>query len=381
MAHRDLYESLVRYYEFQMGRLPHRNELKAALQATLSEEDLKVFFLLPFLGMISEPKLVKKAARARIHPEDLVRTARGLIPEGIVDSYVPAAGRVYGRAPFIALLEFQVRLKAGSPMRDVCTKIMNAFIEGAVQALPTRTPYYRVLPVEGAITTPSKTRVLPVNVVVPDPREVLPIDVVSEMVKAEPLIVVSDCYCRSAKNLAGEGCSHPLETCFYFNELAMVKLEAGYGRRVELGEALSILRTCEGAGLVHNVSNCEGRIQTLCNCCACSCEVMKAVVRGQTNAGAPSRYRSTPVEGRCTLCGACIATCPVRAISIDGGRFSQDAERCIGCGQCVSRCPEQALRMTLRERPARIYPDNDALFRRINLEAAVGLVGRKLRGK
>ncbi|MDI7277785.1 MAG: 4Fe-4S binding protein, partial [Anaerolineae bacterium] len=188
-------------------------------------------------------------------------------------------------------------------------------------------------------------------------------------------------YCRATKRLVGEDCGHPLETCFYFNELGMVKLEANYGRRIDVAEALSILRGCEEAGLVHNVSNCEGKIQTLCNCCACSCAVMKAVVRGQTNVGAPSRYRSALLEERCTLCGACIDRCPVRAISAGAQRLSLDTQRCIGCGQCVSRCPEQALHMVLREHPPKIYADNDALFRRINVEAMLGLASRKLLGR
>ena len=381
MAAKDRYESLVRFYEFQLGTVPGRDELKRALQATISERELEVFFLLPFMGMMAEEKLVRKARRAGIARDELLQLARRLIPEGVIDSYVGPAGRLYGRAPFIALLEFQVRLKTDSPLRAVCTRIMNALIEGAVEVLPTRTPYYRVLPVEETVSRPAGTRVVPVNAVVPDPRQVLPIDVVSEMVKNEPLIVVADCYCRATKRLVGEDCGHPLETCFYFNELGMVKLEANYGRRIEVAEALSILRACEEAGLVHNVSNCEGKIQTLCNCCACSCAVMKAVVRGQTNVGAPSRYRSALLEERCTLCGACVDPCPVRAISAGADRLSLDTVRCIGCGQCVSRCPEQALHMVLRERPPKIYADNDALFRRINVEAMLGLASRKLLGR
>ena len=375
---KDPYESLVGFYEFQLGDLPDREALKDALRATLSEQDLQVFFLLPFFGLIGEEKLEKKAARAGLAPDELRRIARRLIPQGVVDSYVGPAGRVYGRAPFIALLEFQVRLQEDSPMRAVCTRIMNAMIEGAVRVIPTRTPYYRVLPVEATITRTEQTRTVPVNVTVPDPREVLPIDVISEMIRDEAPIVVADCYCRATKSLVGEACEHPLETCFYFNELALVKLEAGYARRVSYDQAMAILRECEGAGLVHNVSNCEGQIQTLCNCCACSCAVMKAVVRGQTNVGAPSRYRSVLAEGRCTLCGACSEICPTGAVSLAGGSLRLEAGRCIGCGLCVSRCPEQALHMTLRDRPPKIYPNNDALFRRINLEAMLGLAVRKV---
>jgi len=375
------YDRLVSYYEFQLGELPYRDEFKQALQATFSERDLQVVFLLPFLGQVTEDKLARKAARASLTREELLEHARRLMPQGLVDTYVGPKGRVYSRAPIIALLEFQVRLQEASPLREVCTKIMNAFIEGAVQTIPTKTPYYRVLPVEHTIRPAGEARVVPVNVQVPDPREVLPLDVVSEMVRRETLIAVSDCYCRSAKKLAGQGCDHPMETCFYFDGLAMVKLESGYARRIDAEEAIAILRRSEEAGLVHNVSNCEGKIQTLCNCCPCACGVLRATMRGQKNTGAPSRFRSALVEGRCTLSGACVQICPMRALTIAEGKLQIDAERCIGCGLCVSRCPNGALQMVPRDRPPRIYPTNDALFGRIYREAAVGLVLRKVRGK
>jgi len=380
MREKDLYEDLIRFYEFQLGRLPNRQEFKQALQATLTKEDLRTFFLLPFFGMVPIEKLEQKAARIGIPQEELHQITKRLIPEGIIDSYVSPSGRLCGRSPFVALLEFQVRLKEDSPMRTVCVKVMNAFIEGAVDAIPTRTPYYRVLPVEATLTGATEKEIA-VNVAVPDPREVLPIDVISEMIKKEPLIVVADCYCRSTKKLLGEECSHPLETCFYFNELAMIKLETGYARRIDYDEAMRILRDCEKQGLVHNVSNCEGKIQTLCNCCVCSCAVMKAIVRGQKNVGGPSRFVVAFDEGQCTMCGECVEACNVHNLSLVDHRLAINFENCIGCGQCVSRCPPGALHMIARKRFPRIYRDNDALFRRINMEAMIGLALRKLQGK
>jgi hypothetical protein len=94
-----------------------------------------------------------------------------------------------------------------------------------------------------------------------------------------------------------------METCFYFNELAQTKLEAGYARRVDYAEAVRILYQAEEAGLIHNVINCKGKIQTLCNCWSCSCPVIKAMVHGQTNVGAPSRYTAVVDTGLCQLHG------------------------------------------------------------------------------
>lgn len=56
----------------------------------------------------------------------------------------------------------------------------------------------------------------------------------------------------------------------------------------------------------------------------------------------------------CTGCGACVAACPLRALSLvseqaDGfGRKAAaiDAARCTGCGACLPACPRQALVMS-----------------------------------
>ncbi len=384
MPDKDLYASLIGFYEFQLGRLPHRDEFKQALQATLTPKDLQVFFLLPFFGMVAMEKIEPKAAKVGITKEELHEKVMRLIPEGVVDSYVGPSGRMVGRAPVIALLEFQVRLKQESPMRTVCVKVMDAFIEGATQAIPTRTPYYRVLPVQSTVAPATDAAEVALNIPVADPRQVLPIDVISEMIKREPLIVVSDCYCRATKKLIGKDCGHPLETCFYFNELAMIKLESGYARRVDYDEAMRILRDCEHHGLVHNVSNCDGKIQTLCNCCSCSCGVLRARLRGATNTAAPSRFVVAFDPERCTAsagCKQCVPVCNMHNFSVANGTLSIDLANCIGCGQCVSACPHGALRLVARQRPPKVFRDNDALYRRINAEAMLGLAVRKIKGQ
>ena len=129
MSEKDLYEDLIRFYEFQLGKLPDREEFKEALHVTFTREDLRIFFLLPFLGLVSKEKFERKAAKAQIPSGELQKAIKRLGPEGLIDTYVGPEGRVYGRSPFVALLEFQVRLKEESPMRTVCT------------SQPTRRPF------------------------------------------------------------------------------------------------------------------------------------------------------------------------------------------------------------------------------------------------
>jgi Fe-S-cluster-containing hydrogenase component 2 len=255
---------------------------------------------------------------------------------------------------------------------------MNDLIEGAAETIPTKTPYYRVLPVEPVIQADSSSTYLKVNVEIPDTRQVLPLDMISEMIKGAEMIALSNCYCRSAKQILGEGCGHPLETCFYFDELAQMKLQTDYARQVTYEEALDILYECETHGLVHNVSNCEGKIQTLCNCCECSCGVLKAWNRGLRNTTSPSRFVIQLNAEKCSLQKSCVDACPVNALSVEEEKLFINEDVCIGCGLCVPVCSEGALHLELREKPPKVFKDNDALYRNIYTESALGLVGRSL---
>lgn len=48
------------------------------------------------------------------------------------------------------------------------------------------------------------------------------------------------------------------------------------------------------------------------------------------------------IGGECIACGACVAECPVEAISDEGGVFVVDEDICIDCGACAGACPVDA---------------------------------------
>jgi ferredoxin len=58
----------------------------------------------------------------------------------------------------------------------------------------------------------------------------------------------------------------------------------------------------------------------------------------------------------CTGCGACVAPCAPRAITLEAerpGGFGDkvavvDARRCTGCGDCVPACPHGAIGLRSR---------------------------------
>jgi Pyruvate/2-oxoacid:ferredoxin oxidoreductase delta subunit len=49
------------------------------------------------------------------------------------------------------------------------------------------------------------------------------------------------------------------------------------------------------------------------------------------------------VDDRCTACGACLITCPERALLAAPRRPVSVDSRCTGCLACIEICPRDAL--------------------------------------
>jgi ferredoxin/DNA-binding MarR family transcriptional regulator len=376
----DLYERLCRFYELMVGTLPLREEFRAALEETIAEDDLRAFFLLPLSGPTPLEKLARRAGREGLTEEQVRGMLDRLAAQGFIIAYEGPHGPTYERGNVIFLTEQQVRKLEDCPRRTVFARFFDQAIEIAGRNLPTKTPYFRVLPVEGTLKRGAPRRTVIVDEVIPDPRGVLPIDVISEMVRQTRLIGVAECYCRKTKRILGQGCEHPLETCMVFNELAETLIGNGFARQATYEEAMEIIWRCEGEGLVHNVDNCQGAIRALCNCCSCCCAVLKSWQRGQRNAGGASRYVAAFDAAKCRLVGACVSVCPSGARRLEDGRVVVDPSVCLGCGLCVAACPEGANRLVPREPQPRIPRTNPELYGKIGREALLGMVKRKVLG-
>lgn len=54
----------------------------------------------------------------------------------------------------------------------------------------------------------------------------------------------------------------------------------------------------------------------------------------------------------CVGCGACVSSCPVDALKMEGEHPNEypvvDEEWCIGCGVCVAQCARSAAKLRLR---------------------------------
>ena len=48
-------------------------------------------------------------------------------------------------------------------------------------------------------------------------------------------------------------------------------------------------------------------------------------------------------KNTCVGCGACVDSCPVNALSMEGDKVKVDNETCVNCGACIGNCPVEAL--------------------------------------
>jgi len=49
------------------------------------------------------------------------------------------------------------------------------------------------------------------------------------------------------------------------------------------------------------------------------------------------------ISDECVMCGSCLDTCPVEAISEGDPKYTIDPEKCTDCGSCVESCPVEAI--------------------------------------
>jgi len=380
MAKKNLYIELCKSSELLLPK-QDRTTVLQALEQTIPEADLRVYFLLAFGESLPLEKLYAKANRLKMAPAEVDEALERLYREFFVLRYDRADGVHFERCPLTMTAEQQVRAKKGTAVGKLYADYWIKLTVDTVRVLPTRTPYLRVMPVEASIGAGANAVEIQVEAEVPDPRQVMPLDVVSSLVAEQRVIGVAECYCRAMKDFQGQHCEKPRETCFVFNEFAESLIDQGIARRLDLDEALAIFSRAEKAGLVHNADNFQGQIRSICNCCSCCCPGLQAAMRGQKNVQADSRYVVAFDPSRCEHDHACVDACPIDAITQAGGDPVINLEFCFGCGLCVTVCPGGALAMTVRKKSPGVPKSSKELNSRLMREALVGLAVNKLTGR
>lgn len=189
---------------------------------------------------------------------------------------------------------------------------------------------------------------------------VLDYEKATEVIKKATDIGLGLCYCRHKREHQNRACDAEMEICMTFNSVASSLIRSGYARRIDSGECMELLHKAWEQNLVQFGENVQKDISFICNCCSCCCEALLAAQRfGHEQPVHTSNFIAC-VEDNCSGCGRCLASCPVKVISLqteqtDGsGRKTAliDEELCLGCGVCVRNCRLDAL--TMQPRPSRV---------------------------
>jgi ferredoxin len=201
---------------------------------------------------------------------------------------------------------------------------------------------------------PQVHRVIPVGESIKNDMEVHPFESVSNLLDDAKSWGVVDCICRTQKALIGDPCSHPLDVCMVLSQNDDAFANNSTIRALNRDEAASTLKRAADAGLVHCVSNQQSELWYICNCCTCSCSILRGMADlGLANVVARSAFVSRVNANQCIACGICVDACQFDALLLEDVVRVLEM-RCVGCGVCVPLCSQKAL--VLERRPAAELP-------------------------
>ncbi len=204
--------------------------------------------------------------------------------------------------------------------------------------------YYRESFHKTMVVDPSVHRIIPVEKTIPVNIDVMPYEKASTYLDDAKSWGVLDCICRVQQKLVGKGCDHPVENCLVFSKRPGTFDRNEDIRAISKQEALDILEEADREGLVHSTNNAQEDVWYICNCCTCSCGVLRGLVEyGSLNSIARSDFYARVDEDLCTGCEDCIERCQFNALKMHNDVCVVDRTYCFGCGLCVSSCPVDAL--------------------------------------
>src|SRR5574340_973440 len=263
---------------------------------------------------------------AQIRPLLKVMARRGLIEAGVKDKAL-----VFESMPFVVgFYEMQVhRMDA-----EFARLVEDYFRSGFGKALSMKPQFHRVIPAHEAEH---------------DSLEVRPFESAAAIVDSMGSWGVLDCVCRKQKALIGQACKHPIDVCLAMHPQPGAFDESPFLRALSRDEAMATLRRAAEAGLIHTVTNTVEGVSYICNCCTCSCGILRGMAElGMANVVASSPFVNQVQGVLCTGCEACVPACQFNALSMDAALVSVDRDRCVGCGVCVLTCEADALVLVRR---------------------------------
>jgi electron transport complex protein RnfB len=279
-------------------------------------------------------RLQKDPGAIRTRLKDLAR--KGLIAVGRCDG-----GMGYALMPFVVgFYEMQgARMDA-----ELARRVEDYFQAAFRKALAVQPAFQRVVPIRESIKADIS---------------IAPYESAADIVNRASAWSVTDCICRKQTALIGRPCSHPVEVCLILSATPGAFHQRSGMKELTREGALDVLRQSAEAGLVHAVGNTREGNWYICNCCTCSCSILRGIAEGGiASAVAHSGFVCRVEPASCDGCGLCAERCPFGAISVDG-TARVESLRCAGCGVCTIVCPNESLSLVRQPGEKAAFPPRD----------------------
>lgn len=255
---------------------------------------------------------------------------KAMVRKGLIESARSEEGLAFGLMPFVVGI---YEMQAGRIDAELAELFERYYREGFHRALATKPAVHRVLPVNESIAVD---------------MAIHPYESAADIVREARSWGVVDCICRTQKSLIGEPCGHPIDVCMVISKVPGAFERSETIRALDLDGALDTLQRAAQAGLVHTVSNHQQGHWYVCNCCTCSCGILRGIADfGLADVVARAPFVNHVDEEACQGCGLCIEACQFDALSLNGIAVVDEA-RCVGCGVCALQCPDEALHLVRR---------------------------------
>lgn len=340
MSEKEIYSRFIAWLDKGWWHLPASEHLFPSIKAFFTPEEAVLLTGFPF-----KPTELKELADLKgREPDDLAARLDALARKGAVWRTERGGSLLYNlndaffiffRGPFYAIPLDQATKAMAPPL--------NRYLRDGLmdQLAPVHTKALRTIPIAQTVE---------------DPRRIAPYEDVVGMVDSQDFLAVSNCACRQRKAVDPDSarCEHPDEVCLHFGDLAHYLVDNGLSREITREEAKDILKIAADAGLVHAISNRQKDVDTICNCCRCSCLFFESYhVLKHERSHDFSNYRLKLNPETCKACGLCVQRCPIQALTLEDSPSAKNKQskaatlmnpdQCLGCGVCVHKCPTQSL--------------------------------------
>lgn len=162
-------------------------------------------------------------------------------------------------------------------------------------------------------------RVIPIESAIEGESRKASYEEISSYLDENDIFSVSNCSCRTDREVMGEGCGHlKEEMCIQMGHAAEYYIRTGRARQITREEAYEILKRAEDNGLMHEIPNTDGSGNThaICNCCGCGCLSMRTATMFKNVDMVRSNYTAQINTSNCVACGQCVEHCPVNALKL-----------------------------------------------------------------